>query len=75
MFLDFTDAFDVIDHNILLSKLECYRFSRLSLSLISSYLLGRTQQVFFNGSFSGSKFLICGIPQGSCLGPLLFSVL
>lgn len=72
--LDFTAAFDVIDHDILLSKLKYYGFSQLSVSLIRSYLNGRTQQVFFNGSFSDSKCISCGIPQGSCLGPLLFSI-
>ncbi|XDV11531.1 hypothetical protein PO909_000447 [Leuciscus waleckii] len=72
--LDFTAAFDVIDHDILLSKLKCYGFSHQSVSLICSYLSGRSQRVFFNGSFSDCKQLSCVIPQGSCLGPLLFSV-
>lgn len=43
------------------------------LSLSASYLSGRSQRVFFNGSFSDCKQLSCGIPQGGCLGPL-FSV-
>uniref|UniRef100_A0A8C7Z1Z2 ribonuclease H n=1 Tax=Oryzias sinensis TaxID=183150 RepID=A0A8C7Z1Z2_9TELE len=72
--LDFTAAFDVIDHDILLAKLKCYGFSQLSLSLIRNYLNGRTQKVLFNGSLSETKFMSCGVPQGSCLGPLLFSV-
>ena len=72
--LDFTAAFDVIDHSILIAKLKSYGFSPSSLAWIESYLIGRTQRVFFNGSYSSSGNMSCGVPQGSCLGPLLFSI-
>ena len=72
--LNFTSAFEVIDHNILIAKLKCYGFSSLVLAWIKSNLIGRTQRVFFNCSFSASGKMSCGVPQGSCLGPLLFSI-
>ena len=72
--LDFSAAFDVIDKDLLLGKLECYGFDSVALSWMESYLSKRKQRVFFNGSFSDSKELQCGVPQGSSLGPLLFSI-
>ena len=70
--LDFSAAFDVIDYDILIDKLICYGFSQSASALMRSYLSSRTQKVFYNGSLSKSSILECGIPQGSCLGPLLF---
>jgi hypothetical protein len=52
----------------------CYGFSTLAMSCIQSYLAYRTQQSFFNGSFSNVKHVKCGVPQGSSLEPLLFSI-
>ena len=72
--LDFSAAFDVIDHDILLEKLKCYGFNTDAMCWVKSYLSERRQKVFFNGSFSDSIELQCGVPQGSCLGPLLFSI-
>ncbi len=72
--LDFTAAFDVIDHSILLAKLKCYGVLPLALAWIKSYLSGRSQRVFFNGCFSDSRRISFGVPQGSCLGSLLFSI-
>lgn len=72
--LDFSAAFDLIDHKILLQKLECYGFTPLSLSWMGSYLSNRKQRVFFNGQYSSIKTIHCGVPQGSCLGPLLYSI-
>uniref|UniRef100_A0A4W5P3U4 Reverse transcriptase domain-containing protein n=1 Tax=Hucho hucho TaxID=62062 RepID=A0A4W5P3U4_9TELE len=72
--LDFSAAFDVIDHELLLGKLKCYGFKDAALSWMESYLSRRRQKVFFNGSFSNSKDIHCGVPQGSCLGPLLYSI-
>lgn len=72
--LDFSAAFDVIDHDILLEKLKAYGFASSSVSWITSYLHSRKQRVFFNGSLSEAKNVQYGIPQGSCLGPLLFTI-
>ena len=70
----FSTAFDVIDHDILIYKLKKYGFSRLALDWMWSYLTDRSQRVFFNGTLSESKYNKCGVPQGSCLGPLLFII-
>jgi hypothetical protein len=70
--LDFSAAFDII--NLLLKKHKCYGFSTSASSWIESYLSNRTPRVFFNGSFSNVNHVKCGVPQGSSLGPLLFSI-
>ena len=72
--LDFSAAFDVIDHNIMIAKLSKYRLSSLALDWMKSYLMERSQRVFFNGSLSDRQYNNCGVPQGSCLGPLLFII-
>ena len=63
MLLDFTVAFDVIDHNIMIAKLKCYGFSSLVLARIKSYPIGRTQRVFFYVSFSASGKMSCGVRE------------
>ena len=70
--IDFRKAFDLVDHQLLLNKLRIYRFSDLSLSWFKSYLSNRSQQVVINNSSSTSDDVVCGVPQGSILGPLLF---
>ena len=73
--LDLSAAFDTVDHNILLLRLETsFGVTGSVLKWISSYLSGRCQRVSVNGCFSDSHHLPFGVPQGSCLGPLLFSV-
>ena len=74
VFLDFSAAFDIIDHHLLLEKLTCYGFEQSALNWFFSYLSNRTQTVLFNGSFSEIRTTTCGVPQGSCLGPLLFTI-
>ncbi len=69
--LDFSSAFDVLDHK-LLEKLKCYKFTSQTVHWFKSYLTNRRQCVFYNVSYSEVKELQCGVPQGSCLGPLLF---
>ena len=60
------------DHNILLKKLDHYGFQQTVLDLMNSYLSGRSQSVFVNGASSLPFKMQCGVPQGSCLGPLLY---
>lgn len=67
VFLDFSAVFDIIDHHLLLEKRSCYGFEQSALTWFYSYLSNRTQTVFFNGSYSGTRTTTCGVPQGSCL--------
>ena len=71
--LDLSAAFDTFDHDTMLRRLE-YSFGILALSWFASYLSGRTQQIMINKSLSKPFKLECGVPQGSCLGPLLFTL-
>ncbi|XP_071944832.1 uncharacterized protein [Antedon mediterranea] len=74
IFIDLKKAFDTIDHNILLAKLPYYGFSPSTISWLRSYLSNRSQQVLFEKTLSSSGFLSIGVPQGSTLGLLLFSI-
>ena len=70
--LDFSKAFDILDINILLRKLELYGCDPTSLRWFKSYLIARSQYVKINDFKSNSGNLCYGVPQESILGPLLF---
>jgi len=75
LFLDFKEAFDTVDHNLLLTKLEYMGVRGQSLEWFKSYLSNRYQAVFINDVLSKHEQIKFGLPQGSILGPLLFSLI
>ena len=74
IFIDLSKAFDTIDLKILLDKLQHYGIRGNVLSLLQSYLSNRKQCVTTLGEISYQLNVIYGVPQGSCLGPLLFLI-
>jgi hypothetical protein len=74
IFMDLSKAFDTLDHTILLRKLKHYGFAGDSLALLKDYLSGREQSVLLNSTLSKPLRIITGVPQGSILGPLLFTL-
>ena len=70
--LDLSAAFDVVDHGFLIQKLALYGLDSETVRWFESYLSGRSQRVFVEGSLSDALSLEAGVPQGSVLGPLLY---
>ena len=74
IFIDFMKAFDTINHEILISKLQHYGIRGQPLSWLTDYLKGRSQFVAADQVCSGNLLISCGVPQGSVLGPTLFFI-
>lgn len=72
--LDYSKAFDRINYKLLTAILKYIGFSQMAIKLIENYLIGRTQAVRLKEKTSQMQYLKCGVPQGSILGPLLFSI-
>ena len=70
--LDLKKAFDLINHKLLLIKLNSYGIRGLPLQWLSSYLTNRTQKTKVNNVISDSKPISAGVPQGSILGTIIF---
>ena len=67
-------AFDTVDHKILIAKLENYGVKGVNLLCFKIYLVNRKQFIQYDISSTSYKGIICGVPQGSILGPLLFLI-
>ena len=74
LFLDFSKAFDTVDHEILLVKLHHYGIRGVMLDWFRDYLSSRTQCVVYDDVSSELMPVKCGVPKGSILGPLLFLI-
>ena len=74
VFADFQKAFDLVNHQVLLEKLQIYGLEENSMALMRSYLCQRKQRTVIGSSQSSSQYLKHGVPQGSVLAPLLFLV-
>ena len=75
IFIDLPKAFDTVDHEILISKLENYGIKGKTLKWFKSYLSERKQCISYSDVGKTTMCsIICGIPQGSILGPLLFLI-
>ena len=74
IYLDFQKAFDKVPHKRLLLKLHTYGIRGSLYTFVSEFLSNREQRMIINSAYSGWEDVLSGIPQGSILGPLLFTI-
>ena len=74
IFLNLSKAFDTINHDILIRKLDQYGIHGIALDWFKNYLCNIKQFVCYNTAISMDQYISCGVPQGSILGPLLFLI-
>lgn len=74
IYTDFSKAFDMVDHGVLIDKLFSFGFSAKQISFMQSYLSDRKHRVIYRGCSSAEVYASSGVPQGSVLGPTLFNL-
>lgn len=74
IYFDFKKAFDTINHDLLFKKLDAIGIRGNALGWIIEFLKNRKQSIMIGSKRSSPRVVNCGVPQGSCLGPLLFNI-
>ena len=74
LLLDLKKAFDMVNHDILLNKMNHYGIRGIAVNLFASFLANRKQYVFLSHTQCNYRYIKCSVPQGSVLGPLLFTL-